>query len=40
VVHDRGRQPQHALLHAVEDREIELGRSGRDGDGCMLDLQG
>jgi hypothetical protein len=24
VVHDRRRQPQHALLNAVEDREIEL----------------
>jgi hypothetical protein len=24
VVHDRRRQPQHALLDAVEDREVEL----------------
>ena len=31
VVHDRRRQPQHALLDAVEDREIELWL-GDDGD--------
>jgi hypothetical protein len=24
VMHDRRRQPQHALLDAVEDREVEL----------------
>ena len=28
VVHDRRRQPQHAPLHAVEDREVELGWAG------------
>ena len=28
VVHDRRRQPQHALLDAVEDREIELRLGG------------
>ena len=32
VVHDRGRQPQHALLHAVERGEVELRRGGREGD--------
>jgi hypothetical protein len=29
VVDDRRRQPQHALLDAVEDREIELRLCGR-----------
>ena len=29
VVDDRRRQPQHAPLHAVEDRQVELGRGGR-----------
>jgi hypothetical protein len=28
VVHDRGGQPQHAPLDAVEDREVELGWGG------------
>jgi hypothetical protein len=32
VVDDRRRQPQHALLDAVEDREIELRLSWRYGD--------
>jgi hypothetical protein len=32
VVHDRRRQPQHALLDAVEDGEIELRLSWRYGD--------
>jgi hypothetical protein len=32
VVHDRRRQPQHALLHAVEDREVELWLCRRYGD--------
>jgi hypothetical protein len=32
VVHDRRRQPQHALLHAVERGEVELWWSGRERD--------
>jgi hypothetical protein len=32
VVHDRRREPQHALLDAVEDRQIELRCGWRDGD--------
>jgi hypothetical protein len=32
VVDDRRRQPQHALLHAVEDREVELRLGWRYGD--------
>jgi hypothetical protein len=32
VVHDRRRQPQHALLDAVEDREIELWLGRRESD--------
>jgi hypothetical protein len=32
VVHDRRRQPQHALLNTVEDREVELRLGWRYGD--------
>jgi hypothetical protein len=39
-MHDRGGEPEHALLDAIENREVELRLGGRDGDGCMLDLQG
>jgi hypothetical protein len=33
VVDDRRRQPEHALLDAVEDREIQTLGGGRYGDG-------
>jgi hypothetical protein len=36
VVDDGGRQPQDALLDAVEDGEVELWRGGRDGDPASL----
>jgi ketosteroid isomerase-like protein len=31
-MHDRGGEPQHALLHAVQDGEVELRLCGRYGD--------
>jgi hypothetical protein len=36
VVHDRRGEPEHALLHAVEDRQVELRLGRRDGDGPSL----
>jgi hypothetical protein len=36
MVDDRGRQPQHALLHAVEDREVYVSGGRRNRDTGML----
>jgi ketosteroid isomerase-like protein len=38
VVDDRGREPQDALLDAVQDREVELRLGGGDGDGASLSV--